>query len=154
MEFMLKILLNLKKYFLLDQQFFHIYILCPILCLCSLLASTQSTTIWSNAFTLWCIPNPSLWSSHRIQASSHIWVQSKVFFDLFIPFISVCMQNWIVFRSSPYGPTAYPSHPQQHHHESQKAHGSNYGPPSCVKNATSHTYCLEDYEYPTYEIQV
>ena len=40
------------------------------------------------------------------------------------------------------------------HHEPHGGHGSDYGPPSCVKNATLHTYCLEDPEYPAYEIQV
>lgn len=39
-------------------------------------------------------------------------------------------------------------------HAHAKPHGSEYGPPVCVKNATLHTYCLEDYEYPSYEIQV
>ena len=48
---------------------------------------------------------------------------------------------------------SYGAHPHSHAH-SQKPHGSDYGPPSCVKNATLHTYCLEDYEYPSEEIQV
>ena len=48
---------------------------------------------------------------------------------------------------------SYGAHPHSHGH-AEKPHGSDYGPPSCVKNATLHTYCLEDYEYPSQEIQV
>ena len=64
-------------------------------------------------------------------------------------------------RPAPYAPPRphYPASaaPSYHGHSlavTPKPHGSDYGPPVCVKNATIHTYCLEDYEYPTYEIQV
>jgi hypothetical protein len=73
----------------------------------------------------------------------------------------------IGYRPPPYGyspkppPYAaprpyYPTSPAPGYgvHAPSKPHGSEYGPPVCVKNATHHTYCLEDYEYPSYEIQV
>ncbi len=42
-----------------------------------------------------------------------------------------------------------PAHPPVPHHPK----GGDYGPPSCAKNHTQ-TFCVEDYEYPAYEIQV
>ncbi|QQP55846.1 Putative LOC101740088, partial [Caligus rogercresseyi] len=51
--------------------------------------------------------------------------------------------------STPYG---YTPAPLYGHHGSAAPLRETYGPPSCSKNSTN-TWCLMDYDYPTYEIQ-
>ena len=47
----------------------------------------------------------------------------------------------------PYLPNSAPYHPAPYHH-----HNYHHGPPRCAKGNPK-TFCLDDYEYPTYEIQ-
>ena len=56
-----------------------------------------------------------------------------------------------------YTPAPHPPYGQKHHvmpgHPPKPpGAGPDYGPPGCAKNSTQH-YCLDDYEYPVYEIQ-
>ena len=54
-----------------------------------------------------------------------------------------------------YSPAPHPPYGHGHHmpgHPPKPPTSPDYGPPGCAKNHTQH-YCLDDYEYPVYEIQ-
>ena len=56
------------------------------------------------------------------------------------------------YSPAPHPPYGQSKHIMPGHPPKPPSPTPDYGPPGCAKNLTQH-YCLDDYEYPVYEIQ-